>query len=112
MSIEGRKQQLQRNLNRIVQTLVARYSPESILLFGSMSTENLHQWSDIDLVIIKETAKPFYERLREVAALCNPDVSVHYFVYTPEEFRHLRESGNFFVNREMVDKGKSLYERA
>ncbi len=111
MSIERRKDQLQKNLDRIVQALVQRYSPESIRLFGSMSDGNIHEWSDLDLVIIKDTEKPFYERLREVAVICESDVSVHYFVYTPEEFRRLQGSGHFFVNHEIIEKGRVLYER-
>ena len=57
------------------------------------------------MVIIKDTENPFYERLREVAAICDPDVSVHYFVYTPQEFRRLQRSGHFFVNHEIIEKG-------
>lgn len=111
MSIETRRQKLQQNLDRTVQALVQHYSPESIILFGSMSDGSIHEWSDIDLVILKETEKSFYERLREVASICDSDVSIHYFVYTPQEFSRLRRAGHFFVNHEIIEKGKVLYER-
>ena len=111
MSIETRRNQLKQNLDQIVESLVAHYAPESILLFGSMSDGNIHEWSNLDLVIIKDTDKSFYERRREVATLCDSDVSVHYFVYTPAEFRRLRRSGHFFVNHEILQKGRVLYER-
>jgi uncharacterized protein len=111
MSIEARKYRLKANLDRIVHTLIKGYSPESIILFGSMSDGTIHEWSDLDLVIIKETEKPFYERLREVATLCDSDVSVHYLVYTPQEFHRLQQDGHFFVNHEIIKKGVVLYER-
>ncbi len=110
-AIESRRQKLQENLARIVQTLITNYDPESIILFGSMCTGEIHEWSDLDIVVIKKTQKGFYERLREVARMCETDVGVQYLVYTPEEFERMRMEGYFFINEEIVNKGKILYER-
>jgi predicted nucleotidyltransferase len=77
-----------------------------------MSDGKIHEWSDLDLVIIKDTDKSFYERVREVATICDSDVSVHFFVYTPQELTQLKQEGHFFVNHEVIDKGMVLYERA
>lgn len=51
-------------LERIVHTLVTEYQPEKIILFGSMATGDVGEWSDIDLAIIKDTPKRFIERLK------------------------------------------------
>jgi len=110
-AIELRRGKLQENLNRIVQTLVTDYNPESIILFGSMGTGEIHEWSDLDIVVIKKTQKEFYERLREVARMCKTDVGVQYLVYTPEEFERMRREGYFFINEEIINKGRVLYER-
>ena len=42
MSIETRRNQLKQNLDKIVESLVEHYAPESILLFGSMNDGNIH----------------------------------------------------------------------
>lgn len=104
-AIEARRRKLQENLNKITNTLVTHYDPDMIILFGSMSTGEIHEWSDLDIVIIKETNKGFYDRLREVAQMCETDVGIQYLVYTPEEFEHLRQESRFFVNEEIVKTG-------
>jgi hypothetical protein len=69
-----------------------------------------HAWSDLGLVIVKATDKPFVERLKEVALLTRPRVGVDFFVYTPEEFKEMTSEGNTFQSMEMLAKGKVLYD--
>ena len=102
---------LNKALDQILATLIAEYQPEKIILFGSMATGQVSEWSDLDLVIIKDTAKPFIERSEEVALLCLAPVSVHYLVYTPEEFARMIEQNNHFILNEIISNGKVLYER-
>lgn len=106
-----RKKKLEAELNRIVETLKEKYDPEKIILFGSLVTGQTKSWSDIDLVVIKPTSKRFVERLKEVALLTRPRVGVDFFVYTPEEFRIMREQAHSFQQVEMAGKGKVLYDR-
>lgn len=106
-----RASQLSANLDRIVQDIVAHYKPEKIILFGSLAEGTVQEFSDIDLVIIKKTDKPFYDRLREVATLCSYDVGVDFLIYTPDEFAQLARSRGF-VRDEILDKGKVLYAKA
>ncbi len=106
-----RHQQLSQALDHIVNTLIAQYEPEKIILFGSLASNNVKEWSDIDLAIIKNTPLPFLQRLKEVAILCQVRVGVDYLVYTPQEFNEMIADGNFFILDEIVDKGKVIYER-
>ncbi len=78
-----RQTKLAEALEHILQTLVTQYQPEKIILFGSMASGTVHEWSDLDLAIIKDTPLPFLQRLKEVALLCLVPVGVDYFVYTP-----------------------------
>ena len=98
-------------LEQILQILTTQYRPEKIILFGSMATNNVGEWSDLDLVIIKDTSLPFLERLVEVALLCPVWVGVDYLVYTPDEFAQMIADKNHFILREVIEKGKVLYER-
>jgi len=59
-----------------------------------MVNQDVQEWSDLDIAIIKQTNKPFYQRLREVALLCRPSVGVDFLVYTPEEFQRLLAEQN------------------
>jgi predicted nucleotidyltransferase len=98
-------------LQAILDKLIHEYRSEKIILFGSLATGNVGEWSDIDLAIIKETPKPFVDRSVEAAVLCRAPVGVDYLVYTPKEFSQLIRDKNPFIVEEVVHKGKVLYER-
>lgn len=62
MSVE-RQKQLSQALEHILKTLTMRYQPQKVILFGSMAHGSVSAWSDLDLVIIKDTSLPFLKRL-------------------------------------------------
>jgi len=101
---------LEAELTRYVKQLQEVYHPERILLFGSLASGQVGEWSDIDLVIIKESRQKFLDRIREVMHLLQPRVGVDILVYTPEEFAQLSRERPF-VREEIIAKGKVLYER-
>ncbi|HOS79344.1 MAG TPA: nucleotidyltransferase domain-containing protein [Anaerolineae bacterium] len=105
-----RRAVLEAELARFVQLLREQYAPQCILLFGSLISGEIREWSDIDLVIIKETERKFLDRTREVLQLLRPQVGVDILVYTPDEFDQLVQQ-RAFVRDEIVGKGKVLYER-
>lgn len=107
-----RKELLERELKKILETLISKYNPERVFLFGSLAEGKIHEWSDIDLVIIKDTNKRFMDRLKEVALMCDYSVGVDFFVYTPEEILEAINEDNYFIKDEVLRKGKLLYERS
>lgn len=110
MNVE-RQEQLAQALEHILQTLTAQYQPQKVILFGSMARGLVSEWSDLDLVIIKDTSLPFLKRLTEVALLCRLRVGVDFLVYTPNEFAQMVADKNPFIIEEVIRKGKVLYER-
>jgi predicted nucleotidyltransferase len=48
-----------------------RYRPQKVILLGSFARGDYHATSDIDLLIIKETERPFTDRIGDVLALCD-----------------------------------------
>jgi len=109
--ITQRKEALEKELNRIVATLVEKYKPEKIILFGSLATGRMHEWSDIDLLIIKETDKRPLDRATDIMAMLNyPRIAMDIFVYTPQELNYLMKHGSQFT-AEILEQGKVLYER-
>lgn len=88
---------------------IAPYNPERVYLFGSYARGEEDLLSDIDIVVIKETRAPFFDRLREVTSLFPPNLGhIDVLVYTPEEFEAMRREGNAFA--EMVsEEGRLIY---
>lgn len=85
------------------------YGPERVILFGSAARGESDPHSDVDLILIKRTRKPFLRRLVEVARLVT-DLRVDLFVYTPEEFERMRLEGNPFIER-VLKEGRVVYGR-
>jgi predicted nucleotidyltransferase len=100
-----------RRLPAFVSTLCERLvaaGAQQIYLFGSYARGEADADSDVDLVVIKNTALPFLDRLREAAASIDPDWPVDLLVYTPAEFEAMRRQGNAFA--ELVsEEGVRLY---
>ena len=109
---EQRKVLLERELERIVHHLVERYDPEKIILFGSLAQGNVHEWSDVDLAIIKGTDKKFLDRIEEVLLLVQPTVGLNVVVYTPEEVKRMIDEDHYFFVDEILGKGEVLYDKS
>lgn len=109
-TLAARKKRLEQELDRYLDILAAQDQPEQVILFGSLASGQLHQWSDIDLVVIKQTDLPFWPRLREVRQRLCPQVSTNILVYTPVEFTQLCQDRLFF-QEEILAKGRVVYER-
>jgi len=86
-------------------------SPEKLILFGTLAQGELHEWSDIDLVVVEKSNLPFYQRLRKIRELIQPQVGLDIVVYTPEEFDQLQANSPFF-REEIIAKGKIIYEQS
>src|SRR5262245_9352793 len=110
-AVEVRRAALRAELERVVRVLVEQYDPECIILYGSFAHGAIHEWSDLDLCVIKWTEKRFIERLEEVGLLTLPRVGCQILVYTPQELEAVKQQGHYFFVDEILGKGKVLYER-
>ena len=98
-------------IQNIVQKIVAGYSPQKIILFGSYAYGEPDEDSDVDLLIIKDTDKRPIERWMEVKRLLRDRsrrVSVSPLVYTRQELEHRLAVKDFFI-QEALEKGEVLY---
>ncbi len=85
------------------------YQPEQVYLFGSWARGEEDELSDLDVVVIKHTTAPFFDRLREVGALLPTDLgAVDVLVYTPEEFAVMRKDGNAFAEM-IAEEARLIY---
>lgn len=103
------------NVNEIIQNLVdrllAKYSPQQVILFGSYGYGEPQQDSDIDLLIIKETSEPFFDRwvtVRRILSDPTRTIPLEIFVLTPDEVSRRLAAGDQFLE-EILERGKVLY---
>ncbi len=102
------RERLEAELQRCVEVLVREYRPQRILLFGSLAQGRVHEYSDIDLIVIKDTDKPFWDRIWEVLRLLKSTESLDILVYTPEEWQEIQT--RLFFEKEVLPKSKVLYD--
>lgn len=106
-----RREEIQRNLVQVLEGLKKYYDPEKVIVFGSAATGKVGPYSDIDLVVIKKTSLPYFERVEQVVNLLDYDVDIDFLIYTPEEFERAVRERRFF-QEEIIKKGKVIYEKA
>jgi len=60
-------------------------------VFGSGARGEADAFSDIDLIIVADTTRPFFERFKDFAGLYDVWPRLELLIYTPEEFALLVE---------------------
>jgi len=104
------KAQVEKKLKRISISLLP-YQPEKVILFGSYAWGKPGKDSDFDLLIIKKTGQNYFKRIPEVRKyLLEIDSPFDILVMTPEEVKKRVKKGDWFI-KEILQKGKVLYER-
>jgi predicted nucleotidyltransferase len=81
---------------------------EKISLFGSYARGRADLFTDLDVLVIVETEKPFIERAGEIHGLLALPVDLDVLCYTPEEFRRMRDTP---FMRKIREDETMLYEK-
>jgi predicted nucleotidyltransferase len=74
-------------VEQITQRLQGRV--EAAYLFGSLAEGRATRDSDIDLLLVAQTDKPFLERWRDFSDILQGEYAIDLLVYTPAEFKRL-----------------------
>jgi predicted nucleotidyltransferase len=93
-----------------VQTIVKKYRPDKIILFGSYANGIPTPDSDVDLLVIMDTDQSTWDLGVEISAMLKHTFPMDIIVRTPQEIARRLESGDFFI-KEIMENGKVLYER-
>lgn len=96
---------------QLAKTIVQKYKPEKIILFGSVARGDARRDSDIDLLIIKSSNKKKAYRIKEVFELLRNsgrNYPLDPIVYTPKEIKKRLSLGDYFVKRILME-GETLY---
>jgi predicted nucleotidyltransferase len=105
----GRRQELLRQLDLYLKRLVERLQPQAVVLFGSFAREDVHEGSDIDLLVVAPFQEPFLERIGRLLELgADLGLPLEPVGYRPEEVEAMWRSGNRFLQA-AVRTGRLLY---
>jgi uncharacterized protein len=98
-------------LDHVTKTIVQRFHPKRIVVFGSHARGDALPDSDLDLFIEMETPRRPPDRAIEVSEIFGlRPWSMDIVVYTPEEVRRLRHVNGTLLS--VIEKeGKVLYEQ-
>lgn len=84
-----------REINVFISELKKLLPVREVYLYGSFAKDEIHEGSDIDLLIIGDFKERFFDRIGKVLDLT--DLPIEPLVYTVEEFEELINSGNPFI---------------
>jgi len=105
---EERKAKLEAELARAL-ALLPKYDVERAYLVGSLATGGVRRTSDIDLIVVQETAVKFVNRLNDFLVEFAPRVGFDLLVYTPAEFEDMTARPGFVASA--VKRGRLVYEK-
>ncbi len=110
---ESRSKLLDAELERFIEVASEEFDAEKMIIFGSFArgkAGGIHEWTDLDLVVVAETGLPFHQRIKQLLERVRPKVGVDVFVYTPAEWERMK-SERAFIKEEVLKKGRLVYER-
>jgi predicted nucleotidyltransferase len=68
---------------------------DTAYVFGSWARGQADAWSDIDLILVAESTRPFVDRFRDYPELLRGPGGIDLLVYTPAEFARVRRTNRF-----------------
>jgi len=98
-------------LEQVTRTIIERFHPKRIVLFGSHARGDADSDSDLDLFIEMQTSRRPPERAIEVSAAFGlRSWPLDVVVYTPEEVQRLQGVNGTLLST-IEKEGKVLYEQ-
>ena len=102
---------LQKDLGWLVERIRDGYEPEKIILFGSLARGDVREWSDIDLIVVKDTDASYGERVKELLPVLRGwRGGADILVYSLQEYENAKDKDSPFLTEAERD-GRVLYER-
>src|SRR5438270_666544 len=99
-------------IEHVTKTIVEKFHPRRIVLFGSHARGDAGPDSDLDLMIEMESRKSLPDRTLDIYSLFPERLwPMDVVVYTPEEVRRERGVIGTFISM-IESESKTLYERS
>jgi predicted nucleotidyltransferase len=75
-----------------------------VYMFGSFATGEIHEGSDIDLIVVGDFEERFFERIGKIIEMT--ELPIEPLVYTKEEFEEMKKSNPFI--KDILRNAKKL----
>lgn len=98
-----------KSIHELTARIVRAYHPERVLLFGSYAYGTPSADSDVDLLVILPCEGKGARKAVEILNTVDAKFPVDLLVRTPQQIRQRLARNDFFL-REIIEKGKVLYE--
>ncbi len=97
-------------IRRFARKVAERFDPDRIIPFGSYAYGTPHADSDVDILVVMPARNQLDQAVR-ISLDIDPPFALDIIVRTPKNMHWRLEEGDSFL-REIVSKGKVLYEKA
>ena len=74
-------------------------------VYGSVALGTADEHSDVDVVLVRDTKQPFFDRVREVFDLLFALGKADLLIYTEGEFRDIVEGAGRYFLKDVFEKG-------
>ena len=98
-------------VRRSISAYAATTSVVRAIVFGSFARGQADAGSDVDVILIEPTGRPFLERGLAHLPLFRIGMGVDLLVYTPEEYERLKIAGHPLIER-AEREGITVYARS
>jgi predicted nucleotidyltransferase len=98
-------------IQNLTDDIVRHFHPDKVILFGSFAYGTPGPASDADLLVVMPFEGHPLEKMAEIVDEVHPKIAIDLLVRTPDMINHRLNLGDRFT-RDILDKGKVLYERA
>ena len=90
--------------------VLRRGRAKKAIVFGSYARGQADEYSDLDLIIVVDTARPFFERHKEFAGIFSEwHKGLDMLIYTPAELEQMLAEQRPFIEL-ALDQGVVIYE--
>lgn len=97
-------------IRRFAREVAEKFEPEKIILFGSYAYGEPHADSDVDILVVMPCRSGIDQACR-IDRVTDPPFPLDLIVRSPKTMAWRLKAGDWFL-REIVAKGKVLYEKA
>src|SRR3974390_273156 len=113
ITISGRRPITMPLIRRLARQIAEKFRPQRIILFGSFAYGEPGPDSDVDILVVMRAANETTQarRIRKGIDRSYRPFPLDLIVRTPRNLRWRLKEGDWFL-REIVEKGKVLYEKA
>lgn len=93
-----------------VQNALNRHASDfiDVYIFGSVLSGKTDEFSDVDLLIVRRTELPFFDRIREIMGLRREFGNLDLLIYTPEELNDMLSEPGRNIVKSIVEVGYKI----